>query len=63
MVRKKVKKIVISVVLILGLIIGNGCYFFNLNGELEEFAFMWFITQILIAPAYFTIINLLKIKE
>lgn len=37
--------------------------FFNLPGELEEFVFMWFLTQILIAPAYFTIINLLKIKE
>ena len=37
--------------------------FWNLNGELEEIVFFWYITQILIAPAYFTIINLLKFKR
>ena len=60
--KSKLKTLFLGVFSIPSLVIWIGI-FFDLNGELEEFAFMWFLTQILIAPAYFTIINLLKIKE
>ena len=49
---KIVKRIVLGVALILALMVLIGM-FWNLNGELEEIVFFWYITQILIAPAYF----------